>query len=78
MSKHTIKKHRGNSNILCKAMYKVIRSCMSECYVALWIPGEYIAPDWLPRFEAHGLHLEKRVVKEGKDEYEYLVRNERR
>ncbi len=77
MSKHTIK-HTKDSNILCKAMYKIIQSFMSECCGALWIPGEYIAPEWLSQFEAHGLHLEKRVVKGGKKEYEYLVRNERR
>ena len=77
MTKHTIK-HTHDSNILCKALYKKIRSYMSEYHVALWIPAERIIPEWLPQFEAHGLHLEKRAIKGKTHEYEYLVRNERR
>ena len=62
---------------------------MSECCGALWIPGEYIAPEWLSQFEAHGLHLEiyekqgqlplvLSTIKGKERMYEYLVRNERR
>jgi hypothetical protein len=77
MTKHTIK-GTYDSDVLCRSMYDTIRSFMSECCIALWIPVERIMPEWLPRFEAHGLHLEKRAAIDKKGVYEYLVRNERR
>ena len=69
MTEHAIK--HTNSEILCKAMYDTIRSYMSECYIALWIPKARIKPEWLAPFEARGLHLELRGN-------EYFIRNRRR
>ena len=56
------------SKPLCRSMYEELKSFVSECYVAVWIPKTQIEPEWLAQFEAHGLHLELRG-----DEYLFKV-----
>lgn len=88
MTKHSIK-NTHDLDVLCRSMYDTIRSFMSECCIAVWIPAGCILPEWIPRFEAHELHLELYekhgsvplklgIIRGEEQKYEYLVRNERR